>query len=105
MRRRRPRSPCFERSDSYSRTNRHDSCDSNTQSRAKNAGMWTASGGRSCSRSSLLAAAPRAKGHAAQALLGLDELFATMTRGAAGMDPGKVKREDVARSGGPSEAE
>jgi len=35
----------------------------------------------------------------------MDELFATMTRRAAGMDPGKVKREDVARSGGPPEAE
>jgi ParB family chromosome partitioning protein len=31
-----------------------------------------------------------------------DELFATMTRRAAGMDPGKVRREDVARSGGPA---
>jgi ParB family chromosome partitioning protein len=39
------------------------------------------------------------------ALPGMDELFATMTRRAAGMDPGKVKREDVARSGGPAEAE
>ena len=29
-----------------------------------------------------------------------DELFATMTRRAAGMDPGKIKSEDVARSGG-----
>ena len=29
-----------------------------------------------------------------------DELFATMTRRAAGMDPSKVKSEDVARSGG-----
>jgi ParB family chromosome partitioning protein len=35
----------------------------------------------------------------------LDELFATMTRRAAGMDPGKVKKEDVARSGGPAEPE
>jgi len=35
----------------------------------------------------------------------LDELFATMTRRAAGLDPGKVKREDVARSGGPAEPE
>ncbi|MBI5069282.1 MAG: ParB N-terminal domain-containing protein [Deltaproteobacteria bacterium] len=34
-----------------------------------------------------------------------DELFATMTRRAAGMDPGKVKSEDVARSGGPPEGE
>jgi len=39
------------------------------------------------------------------ALPGLDELFAQMTRRAAGMDPGKVKREDVARSGGAPEAE
>ncbi len=29
-----------------------------------------------------------------------DELFAQMTRRAKGMDPGKIKREDVARSGG-----
>jgi len=29
-----------------------------------------------------------------------DELFAQMTRRAAGMDPGKIKSEDVARSGG-----
>lgn len=36
---------------------------------------------------------------------GMDELFATMTRRAAGLDPGKVKREDVARSGGPAEGE
>jgi ParB family transcriptional regulator, chromosome partitioning protein len=36
---------------------------------------------------------------------GMDELFATMTRRAAGLDPGKVKREDVARSGGPAEAD
>jgi ParB family chromosome partitioning protein len=35
----------------------------------------------------------------------MDELFATMTRRAAGMDPGKVKPGDVARSGGPAEAE
>jgi ParB family chromosome partitioning protein len=35
----------------------------------------------------------------------MDELFATMTRRAAGMDPGKVKPGDVARSGGPPEAE
>jgi ParB family transcriptional regulator, chromosome partitioning protein len=39
------------------------------------------------------------------ALPGMDELFAQMTRRAAGMDPGKVKREDVARSGGAPEAE
>jgi ParB family chromosome partitioning protein len=30
-----------------------------------------------------------------------DELFATMTKRARGMDPGKVRGEDVARSGGP----
>jgi ParB family chromosome partitioning protein len=36
---------------------------------------------------------------------GIDELFATMTRRAAGLDPGKVKREDLARSGGPAEPE
>jgi ParB family chromosome partitioning protein len=35
----------------------------------------------------------------------LDELFATMTKRAAGMDPGKVRSEDVARSGGPVEGE
>jgi len=35
----------------------------------------------------------------------MDELFATMTRRAAGMDPAKVKSEDVARSGGAPEAE
>lgn len=35
----------------------------------------------------------------------LDELFATMTRRAAGLDAGKVKPGDVARSGGPAEAE
>ena len=29
-----------------------------------------------------------------------DELFATMTRRAAGMDGAKIKPEDVARSGG-----
>ena len=34
-----------------------------------------------------------------------DELFAPMTRRAAGMDPGKVKSEDVARSGGAAEGE
>jgi ParB family chromosome partitioning protein len=33
-----------------------------------------------------------------------DELVATMTRRASGMDPAKVRREDVARSGGPAEA-
>jgi ParB family transcriptional regulator, chromosome partitioning protein len=38
-------------------------------------------------------------------LPGFDELFATMTRRAAGMDPGKIKSEDVARSGGAAEAE
>ena len=37
---------------------------------------------------------------------GFDELFAQMTKRAKGMDPGKIKRDDVARSGGaPSEAE
>jgi ParB family transcriptional regulator, chromosome partitioning protein len=36
----------------------------------------------------------------------LDELFATMTKRARGMDPGKVRKEDVARSGGaPAETE
>jgi ParB family transcriptional regulator, chromosome partitioning protein len=35
----------------------------------------------------------------------MDELFATMTKRAAGMDPGKVKSEDVARSGGPVEGD
>jgi ParB family chromosome partitioning protein len=34
-----------------------------------------------------------------------DELFATMTRRAAGMDPSKVKSEDVARSGGAAEGD
>jgi ParB family chromosome partitioning protein len=34
-----------------------------------------------------------------------DELFAQMTRRAAGLDPAKVKSEDVARSGGAPEAE
>jgi ParB family chromosome partitioning protein len=34
-----------------------------------------------------------------------DELFATMTRRAAGLDPAKVKGEDVARSGGAAEPE
>ena len=35
-----------------------------------------------------------------------DELFATMTKRARGMDPGKIRGEDVARSGGaPAEAE
>jgi ParB family chromosome partitioning protein len=33
-----------------------------------------------------------------------DDLFAQMTKRAAGMDPSKVKGEDVARSGGPAEA-
>jgi ParB family chromosome partitioning protein len=32
-----------------------------------------------------------------------DELFATMTKRARGMDPGKVKSEDLARSGGAPE--
>lgn len=35
----------------------------------------------------------------------MDELFAQMTKRARGMDPGKVRSEDVARSGGPAEAE
>ena len=34
-----------------------------------------------------------------------DDLFAQMTRRAAGMDPGKIRSEDVARSGGAPEAE
>jgi ParB family chromosome partitioning protein len=34
-----------------------------------------------------------------------DELFAQMTRRAAGMDPGKIKSEDVARSGGAPDAD
>jgi ParB family chromosome partitioning protein len=34
-----------------------------------------------------------------------DELFAQMTKRARGMDPGKVKSEDLARSGGAPEAE
>jgi len=34
-----------------------------------------------------------------------DELFAQMTKRAAGMDPAKVKGEDLARSGGPAEGE
>ena len=33
-----------------------------------------------------------------------DELLATMTKRARGMDPGKVRGEDVARSGGAPEA-
>jgi ParB family chromosome partitioning protein len=33
-----------------------------------------------------------------------DELLATMTRRAAGLDPGKVRSEDLARSGGPPDA-
>jgi ParB family chromosome partitioning protein len=36
---------------------------------------------------------------------GFDELFAQMTRRASGLDPGKVKREDVARSGGAADPE
>src|SRR6185436_19147264 len=35
----------------------------------------------------------------------MDELFPSMTRRARGMDPGKIKQEDVARTGGPPEAE
>jgi ParB family chromosome partitioning protein len=34
-----------------------------------------------------------------------DELMAQMTRRAAGMDPGKVRSEDLARSGGAPESE
>jgi len=34
-----------------------------------------------------------------------DELFATMTKRARGMDPGRIRSEDVARSGGQPEAE
>jgi ParB family transcriptional regulator, chromosome partitioning protein len=34
-----------------------------------------------------------------------DELFETMTKRARGMDPGKIRSEDVARSGGAPEAE
>jgi len=34
-----------------------------------------------------------------------DELFAQMTKRAGGLDPGKIRSEDVARSGGASEAE
>ncbi len=34
----------------------------------------------------------------------IDELLATMTKRARGMDAGKIKPEDVARSGGPAEA-
>jgi len=34
-----------------------------------------------------------------------DELFATMTKRASGMDAGKIKTEDVARSGGAPESE
>jgi ParB family chromosome partitioning protein len=34
-----------------------------------------------------------------------DELFAQMTKRALGLDPGRVKKEDVARSGGPAEAD
>lgn len=33
-----------------------------------------------------------------------DDLFATMTRRALGMDPAKIRNEDVVRSGGPPEA-
>ena len=33
-----------------------------------------------------------------------DELMETMTKRAAGMDPGKIKAEDVAKSGGPAES-
>jgi ParB family chromosome partitioning protein len=33
-----------------------------------------------------------------------DEVFETMTKRASGMDPGKIRSEDVARSGGAPEA-
>jgi ParB family chromosome partitioning protein len=36
---------------------------------------------------------------------GFDELLATMTRRARGLDPSKIRREDVARAGGAAEAE
>jgi ParB family chromosome partitioning protein len=36
---------------------------------------------------------------------GFDELLATMTKRARGMDPARVRTEDVARSGGPPDAE
>lgn len=36
---------------------------------------------------------------------GFDDLFATMTRRAAAMDPARIRSEDVARSGGAPEAE
>src|SRR5438309_9179761 len=36
---------------------------------------------------------------------GFDELLATMTKRARGMDPARVRKEDVARSGGPPDAE
>ncbi len=38
-------------------------------------------------------------------LPGFDELFGQMTRRAAGMDPAKIKSEDVARSGGGADPE
>src|SRR5216683_501604 len=38
-------------------------------------------------------------------LPGFDELLATMTKRARGMDPARVRTEDVARSGGPPDAE
>ncbi|HYG66169.1 MAG TPA: ParB/RepB/Spo0J family partition protein [Anaeromyxobacteraceae bacterium] len=34
----------------------------------------------------------------------MDELFATMTKRARGMDPGKIRKEDLARSGGAPDA-
>jgi ParB family chromosome partitioning protein len=39
------------------------------------------------------------------ALPSLDELFATMTKRAKGLDPGKVRAEDLARSGGAPDEE
>jgi len=38
-------------------------------------------------------------------LPGFDELFATMTRRAGGLDPARIKSADIARSGGPVESE
>jgi len=36
---------------------------------------------------------------------GFDEVFAQMTKRARGLDPAKIRSEDVARSGGAPEAE
>ena len=38
-------------------------------------------------------------------LPGFDELFAQMTRRASGMDPARIKSEDVARSGGAADGD